>query len=124
MKKYTKEHEWTELTGTNRVWKVGITEYAQEQLGDVVTLELPEIGTKLEAGDSCAVIESVKSASDIYSPFAGEVVSVNETLADEPELVNSSAEDQGWLFEVMVEGEPELTEFMDADEYKVHTAGQ
>ena len=115
--KYTKEHEWVSPAETDGVWRIGISDYAQEQLGDVVSVELPEVGVMLETGDSCAVIESVKAASDIYSPFAGEVTAVNEDLTDQPEMVNEHAESEGWLFEIKAGGDPEMTGFMDSEEY-------
>ena len=114
-KKYSKEHEWIEPNGDN--WRVGITNFAQEQLGDVVAVELPEVGKTLSAGEECAVIESVKAASDIYSPAAGAVTAVNTQLEDDPALVNSAAESDGWLWEMSLESPDALDELMDADAY-------
>lgn len=94
-KKYTKQHEWLSVDGD--VGTVGISEHAQDQLGDVVFVELPAVGTKLEANASMAVVESNKAASDVYAPVGGEVVEVNPELEDRPELINESAEDKGWL---------------------------
>lgn len=94
-KKYTKQHEWLSVDGD--VGTVGISEHAQDQLGDVVFVELPAVGTKLEANAEMAVVESNKAASDVYAPVSGEVVEVNPQLEDRPELINESAEDKGWL---------------------------
>lgn len=94
-KKYTKQHEWLSVDGD--VGTIGISEHAQDQLGDVVFVELPAVGTKLEANAEMAVVESNKAASDVYAPVSGEVVEVNPQLEDRPELINESAEDKGWL---------------------------
>jgi len=95
--KYTKTHEWARLNGDGAV-TVGITDHAQSQLGDMVFVELPEVGTTLAAGKECAVVESVKAASDVYSPLNGEVQEVNEALTDSPELINQDPYGNGWLF--------------------------
>ena len=95
--RYTKSHEWVRREDDGSV-TIGITDYAQEQLGDLVFVELPEVGAALDAGAECCVVESVKAASDVYSPLAGEVVAVNETLADAPESINSDPYGDGWLF--------------------------
>ncbi|MCP3661771.1 MAG: glycine cleavage system protein GcvH [Gammaproteobacteria bacterium] len=112
--KYAKSHEWVRDEGDGTV-TVGITDHAQSQLGDMVFIELPEVGDDVEAGSECAVVESVKAASDIYSPVSGEVVEVNEELADSPETVNQNAFSDGWLFKVRIEGD--LDELLDADAY-------
>ncbi|MCP4996187.1 MAG: glycine cleavage system protein GcvH [Gammaproteobacteria bacterium] len=112
--KYAKSHEWVRDEGDGTV-TVGITDHAQSQLGDMVFIELPEVGDDVEAGSECAVVESVKAASDIYSPVSGEVVEVNEELADSPETVNQNAFSDGWLFKVRIEGD--LNELLDADAY-------
>ena len=117
MKRYTPEHEWIDA-GSDGSYRIGITNYAQEQLGDVVTVELPEAGLQVTAGDACAVIESVKSASDIFAPITGTITSVNEPLVDSPELVNEDAEGKGWLFEIKAESEPELDKLMDLASYE------
>lgn len=96
--KFTKDHEWVRLDGD--VATVGITDHAQTALGDVVFVELPEIGREVAAGEACAVVESVKAASDIYAPIAGKVVEVNEALTGNPGLVNASAFDEGWFFRI------------------------
>lgn len=117
-RKYTASHEWVVLDGDTAT--IGITDFAQAQLGDVVFLELPAKGAKVKAGDSFGVIESVKAASDLYSPAAGTVVEVNERLTQNPELVNSDPYGEGWLVKLEVEGVPEglLTEI----EYKAIAA--
>ncbi len=97
--KYTKTHEWARLNPDGSV-TVGITDHAQTQLGDMVFVELPELGRTVTAGEECAVVESVKAASDVYSPLAGEVTAVNEALTDEPELVNQDPYGEGWLFQL------------------------
>ncbi|MDM5147513.1 glycine cleavage system protein GcvH [Candidatus Persebacteraceae bacterium Df01] len=113
-KQYTQEHEWIEDVGNGR-FRVGITDFAQEQLGDVVSVELPEVGQYVAQKEECAVIESVKAASDIYAPISGEVAAVNETLIDNPGLVNESPEDGGWLWEMTTDAAAE--ELMDATAY-------
>lgn len=96
--KFTKDHEWVRLDGD--VATVGITDHAQTALGDVVFVELPEVGREVAAGEACAVVESVKAASDIYAPIAGKIVEVNGALSDNPGLVNASAFDEGWFFRI------------------------
>jgi glycine cleavage system H protein len=114
--KYTKSHEWVRDEGDGTVY-VGITDHAQEQLGDLVFVELPEVGELLTAGSECAVVESVKAASDIYAPLSGEVLSINEALADAPETVNEDAYGDGWLFCMRMDDEGEMDELLDADGY-------
>ena len=104
----------------NGLYTVGITEHAQELLGDLVYVELPEVGAELNAGDSAGVVESVKAASDIYAPVSGEVIAVNETLADAPEKVNKEPFKGGWLFKIKISEEAELDELLDADGYAEH----
>ena len=116
-KRYTSEHEWVEIIDGDLA-RFGITDHAQEQLGDIVMVELPKVGTGLEKGGECAVVESVKAASDIYAPASGEVVAVNEDLEENPALVNESAEDKGWLVEFKVSDLSSLDGLMDADQYK------
>ena len=115
-KKYTKEHEWIEQHGAH--WRIGITEYAQEQLGDVVMVDLPAVGRNVSAGEECMAIESVKAASDIYSPIAGAIVAVNETLLDNPALVNEDPENSGWLFDLEANATDNLETLMDAASYQ------
>lgn len=119
-RKYTHEHEWL-APEDDGVWLVGITDYAQEQLGDVVAVELPEIGRVVSAGEECAVVESVKAASDIYAPVAGKVVAVNGALEEDPDLVNESPEEGGWLFKIEVR-DADMSHLLDADAYKKLTA--
>lgn len=114
--KYASSHEWARLESDGSV-VVGITDHAQDALGDVVYIELPEMGASVDAGSEVAVIESVKAASDIYSPVTGEVVEINPALEDEPETVNSSPYADGWLFRVMPSDMGSMEDLMDADSY-------
>ncbi|KEZ77559.1 glycine cleavage system protein GcvH [Salinisphaera hydrothermalis] len=113
---YTKSHEWVANDGDGTV-TVGITEYAQGSLGDLVFVELPETGTKFAVGDPVAVVESVKAASDIYAPVDGEIVEVNEELADSPERVNEDPFGEGWLFKMTVDNTEQLSDLLDAEAY-------
>ncbi len=112
---YTDEHEWLRVDGD--VATVGITNYAQEQLGDLVFVDLPAMGTSVEQGDDVVVVESVKAASDVYAPASGEVIEVNETLATEAALVNSDAEGAGWLYKMKLSKPAELDELLDLASY-------
>ncbi|WP_281559943.1 glycine cleavage system protein GcvH [Thalassomonas sp. RHCl1] len=114
--KYATSHEWVRNEGDGTV-TIGITEHAQELLGDMVFVELPEVGESISTGDDVAVAESVKAASDIYAPISGEVVEVNEDLEDSPELVNSDAFGDGWMFKVKLDDESELNDLLDAEGY-------
>ena len=114
--KYTKSHEWVRTESDGSV-TVGITDHAQELLGDLVFVEAPEPGTTIEAGTACATVESVKAASDVYAPVTGEIVAVNEDLADGPERVNESPYGDGWLFRIQPSDTAELDALMDAEEY-------
>lgn len=114
--KYSKSHEWVRNEDDGTV-TVGITDHAQALLGDLVFVELPEAGTEVTAGAECAVVESVKAASDVYSPVTGEVTEVNEVLADSPETINSDAFGEGWMFKVRLSDETELEELLNADGY-------
>jgi len=114
--KYTKSHEWLRIEDDGSV-TIGITEHAQELLGDMVFVELPEVGAAFEAEEDCAVVESVKAASDIYSPIGGEIVAVNEELEDAPELVNSNVYHDGWLFRMQPSAIAEIDELLDAAAY-------
>jgi glycine cleavage system H protein len=118
---FTDEHEWVEVEGDTAT--VGITDYAQEQLGDIVFIEVPEVGTELEQGDDAAVVESVKAASDVYAAVSGEVSEVNEALEDEPGLVNSSPEEDGWFFRLTLSDKDELGDLMDEKAYKAFVDG-
>jgi len=115
--KYTKTHEWIrkEEDGT---YTIGVTDHAQSLLGDMVFIELPEIGDEFEAGENCGVVESVKAASDIYSPITGEVTAINQDLEDSPELVNNDPFNEGWLFTVRPAGNSDLEDVIDASEYE------
>ncbi|WP_305045911.1 glycine cleavage system protein GcvH [Geoalkalibacter sp.] len=114
--KYTEEHEWVLVEGD--LVTIGITDFAQDSLGDVVFVELPEVGVKVEAGKPFGVVESVKAVSDIYAPVTGEVVEVNEELPETPEVLNTSPYEDGWMIKVRVSDPGELDELLDADEYR------
>ena len=113
---FTDEHEWIDVEGDSAT--VGITDYAQEQLGDIVFVELPSVGTMLDKGGDAAVVESVKAASDVYSPITGEVTEANGNLEDEPALVNSWPEEDGWFFRMTIGDASELEGLMDDKGYK------
>jgi glycine cleavage system H protein len=114
--RYTKEHEWVRLDG--EIATVGISDHAQAQLGDIVFVELPEVGRTVGRGDAMAVVESVKAASDVYAPVGGEVVEANGKLSDDPALVNSGAESDGWFCRIRIADAGEINQLMDADAYK------
>lgn len=114
--KFLKSHEWARVED-NGLIRVGISDHAQEQLGDLVYVELPEVGATVQAGVGAATVESVKAASDIYSPVSGEIVEVNDALADKPETINEDAYGEGWLFVVKASDRGELDELLDADAY-------
>ena len=120
--KYTKDHEWVRVEGD--VGTVGVTDHAQQQLGDVVFVELPQIGRKVEQGGEAAVVESVKAASEVFAPVSGEVIEVNDAVADEPARVNSGAETDGWFFKLRLSNPAELDELMDEAAYKAYVEGQ
>ena len=115
--KYANSHEWARLESDGIV-VVGITNHAQDALGDIVFIELPESGAEVDAGAEIAVVESVKAASDIYSPVSGEVVDVNSALEDEPELVNGSPYEDGWLFTIKISSSEDLINLLDAEGYQ------
>ncbi|MEO3809750.1 glycine cleavage system protein GcvH [Sphaerisporangium sp. B11E5] len=119
---YTKEHEWVAGVEDGLVVTVGITAYAAESLGDVVFVQLPEAGSTLESGDAVGEVESTKSVSDIYAPVGGEVVEINETVVDDPSLINSDPYGDGWLFRVRVSGDPE--ELLTPEEYTALTTAE
>lgn len=121
--KYASTHEWIRDEGDG-VFTVGISEHAQELLGDMVFVELPDVGDSVAAGDDSAVAESVKAASDIYAPVGGEVIAINEELEDSPELVNSDPYGDGWLFKLKIEDESELANLLDADGYSESIADE
>ncbi len=114
--KFLKSHEWARVEDNGLV-RVGISDHAQGQLGDVVYVELPEIGASIQAGNGVATVESVKAASDIYAPVSGEIVEINEALTDKPEKINEDAYGDGWLFAVKPSDRGELDELLDADAY-------
>jgi glycine cleavage system H protein len=116
--KYAESHEWVRVEAD--VATIGISDHAQAELTDIVFVELPEIGKQFEAGDACAVVESVKTASDIYSPIGGEVIEVNEKLVDQPELVNQSAFTEGWFFKLKIIGFSAPDSLMTAEQYGEH----
>ena len=114
--KYVKSHEWVRDEGDGVV-AIGITDHAQELLGDLVFVELPEVGADLERDADCAVVESVKAASDVYSPLAGEVIEVNEQLVDSPEIINDDPYEAGWIYKLRLADSDELQDLMDAAGY-------
>lgn len=116
--KYTRDHEWAEIDGD--IATIGITHYAQESLGDIVFVELPEVGDTIEAGGEFAVVESVKAASEIYSPISGDIVEINEELNDAPETINSDPYDDGWIVKVKMSDTSELSDALDAEEYAAY----
>ena len=121
--KYTKSHEWVRMDDDG-IATIGITDHAQELLGDLVFVELPEVGTELGVGAECAVVESVKAASDVYSPLSGEVVEANETLAESPETINQDAYEEGWIFRLRLADPSELDGLLDADSYAEHAESE
>ncbi len=120
--KFMRSHEWARLEDGGRV-TVGISDHAQDQLGDLVYVELPQVGDHFEQGAASAVLESVKAASDIYAPVAGTVVAVNEALADAPETINADAWGEGWLYVLKVDDVNQLDELLGPDEYAAHAEG-
>jgi glycine cleavage system H protein len=114
--KYAKSHEWVRVSGDTAT--VGITDHAQHELTDIVFVELPEVGKKVKAGDPCAVVESVKTASDIYSPVSGEVVEVNKAVVDNPALANSEPHGAGWFFKIKLSNPSELNALLSPEQYK------
>ena len=117
---FTQDHEWVDVDG--QVGTVGISDYAQGQLGDIVFVDVPEEGKQLAKGDEAAVVESVKAASDVYSPVSGTVIEGNAALADDPSLVNSDAEAEGWFFKITLSDTSELSELMDETAYEAFVA--
>ncbi len=119
--KYTSEHEWLDIEGN--ACTVGITDYAQQQLGDVVFVELPETGKQVNQGGEAGTVESVKAASEIYAPISGEISETNGALDDDPALVNSAAEGDGWFFKMTIADPAQLDALMDRDAYDAYVAG-
>ncbi|MEA2004652.1 MAG: glycine cleavage system protein GcvH [Acidobacteriota bacterium] len=118
---YTKDHEWVRIEGNKGT--VGITDFAQKQLGDVVYVELPAVGTKLEFHQTIGVVESVKAVSDVYSPISGEVVAVNTELNDSPELLNEDPHGKGWMIQIKIRDDSELQKLMTVEEYEKFLEG-
>ncbi len=118
---YSEEHEWISIEGETGT--IGITEYAQNALGDIVFIEVPEVGNNYDKGDEIAVVESVKAASEIYTPVGGEVVAINENLESDPALVNAHPETDGWFYKISISDKGELDDLMDAAAYKAHIDG-
>ena len=116
--KYTEDHEWIKKEGA--AYLVGITEYAQSELGDVVFVDLPEIGKEVAKGDTLLAVESVKAVSDVYAPVAGKIVAINDALSDSPELVNSASFGDGWMVKLEVSDAGELSKLLDAGAYEAH----
>ncbi len=114
--KYTEEHEW--ILVEEEIVTIGITDYAQDSLGDIVFVELPEVGATLEAGKPFGVVESVKAVSDIYAPVSGEVVEINEELVGAPEVINTSPYEDGWMIKIKLSDTSQLSDLLDADEYQ------
>jgi glycine cleavage system H protein len=119
--RYTKEHEWVRLDGD--LATIGISDHAQQQLGDLVFVELPEVGRQVSQGGNLAVVESVKAASDVYAPISGEVVEANSAVVEDPGLVNRSPEDAGWFCKLRITDQSQLTKLMDGAAYKTYVAG-
>ncbi len=119
---YTKEHEWVRLEGDTAT--VGITDFAQGQLGDIVFVEVPEAGRQVTRGGEAAVVESVKAASDVYAPVAGEVIEGNGALSEEPSLVNTDPEGEGWFFKLRLSDDGQLGDLMDAEQYRAFCDSQ
>jgi len=115
-RKYSKDHEWLELN--DDIATVGITNYAQESLGDIVFIELPEIGWLVKSGDQIGVVESVKAASDLFSPVSGEIIEVNNELQNLPQLLNTDSENTGWYMKIKIDNADELTNLMNFNQYK------
>ena len=115
-KKFSKDHEWIELN--DNMATIGITNHAQESLGDIVFIDLPEVGKNVQAGNEICVIESVKAASDIYSPLDGEIFEVNTTLSEDASIINKDAENEGWIFKVKISNPNQFKDLMSSEEYK------
>lgn len=116
MKKFTADHEW--ISVTDDIGTIGITDYAQEALGDIVFVDLPQIGEYFNTGDEVAVIESVKAAGEVKAPISGEVIEVNQALVDKPNIVNTDPEAEGWIYRIRLSGTEELDKMMDEEAYR------
>jgi glycine cleavage system H protein len=119
--KFSKEHEWARLEGDTAT--IGVSDYAQKELGDIVYVELPETGDELQKGDTCSNIESVKAVNDIYCPLSGEVTEVNEKLEDQPELINQDALGEGWIFKIKISDPGQMDQLMTQEEYEEYLKG-
>ncbi|MGH7941060.1 MAG: glycine cleavage system protein GcvH [Limisphaerales bacterium] len=119
--KYTKSHEWVRVDGNTAT--IGITDHAQQELTDIVFVELPDTGRQVKAGDPCAVVESVKTASDIYAPVSGEILEANKCVVDEPALANTEPYDQGWFFKIKLSTPDELKSLLSPQQYQAQTGG-
>jgi len=119
-RRYLESHEWTTTDG--ETVRIGITDFAQDELGDVVFVELPAVGDEITAEEAFGVVESIKAVSDLYAPISGEITAVNETLFDQPELVNDDPFDEGWMLEVELSDDTELDALLSADEYREQIA--
>ncbi|HEY1789709.1 MAG TPA: glycine cleavage system protein GcvH [Verrucomicrobiae bacterium] len=119
--KYTKSHEWVRVAGDTAT--IGISDHAQQELTDIVFVELPDAGRRVKTGEACAVVESVKTASDIYAPVSGEILEANKTVADQPALANSDPYGQGWFFKIKLTSPDELKSLMSPDQYKAQVEG-
>lgn len=117
--RYSKDHEWVRVEEGNLA-RVGITSYAQDELGDVVFVDLPQVGDEVDAGQGFATVESVKAVSDIYAPVSGKIVEVNEALTDNPELINESPYEKGWIAVIEMSSPEELDDLLDAEAYEAH----
>jgi glycine cleavage system H protein len=119
--KYTKSHEWVRVAGDTAT--IGISDHAQQELTDIVFVELPETGRKVKTGEACAVVESVKTASDIYAPVSGEILETNKSVADEPALTNTDPYGKGWFFKIKLTSPEELKSLLSAEQYKAQVEG-
>jgi glycine cleavage system H protein len=119
--KFAKSHEWVRVSGDTAT--IGITDHAQAELTDIVFVELPAVGRKVKAGEACAVVESVKTASDIYSPVSGEIIEVNKNVVDNPSLVNSEPDSNGWFYKIKLSNAAEVNSLLSPDDYKKQIGG-
>jgi glycine cleavage system H protein len=121
--KYTKSHEWVRVSPDGKVGTIGITDHAQHELTDIVFVELPDVGRKVKAGEACAVVESVKTASDIYSPVSGEILGANRLVVEDPALVNSEPPADGWFYKIKLSQPAELNALLSPEDYKKQIGG-
>jgi glycine cleavage system H protein len=121
--KYTKSHEWVRVSPDGKVGTIGITDHAQHELTDIVFVELPDVGRKVKAGEACAVVESVKTASDIYSPVSGEILGANRLVVEDPALVNSEPHADGWFYKIKLSQPAELNALLSPEDYKKQIGG-